>query len=56
VEQHLGIVDAVLDGEIELAVGLFDNHLTESLLVVEERTAASDRPDGDALTIESGPS
>jgi DNA-binding GntR family transcriptional regulator len=38
VEQHLAIVDAVLEGEIELAVALFDAHLTESLLVVEERT------------------
>jgi DNA-binding GntR family transcriptional regulator len=38
VEQHLAIVDAVLGGEIELAVTRFDSHLTESLLVVEERT------------------
>lgn len=38
IEQHLEIVDAVLDGDTELAVTRFDNHLTESLVVVEERT------------------
>jgi DNA-binding GntR family transcriptional regulator len=38
IEQHLDIVGAVLDGNTELAVTRFDNHLTESLVVVEERT------------------
>ncbi len=38
IEQHLGIVDAVLAGRVELAASRFDNHLTESLLVVEQRT------------------
>jgi DNA-binding GntR family transcriptional regulator len=38
IEQHLDIVGAVLAGNTELAVTRFDNHLTESLVVVEERT------------------
>jgi DNA-binding GntR family transcriptional regulator len=38
IAQHLGIVDAVLLGDIELAVKRFDDHLTQSLAVVEERT------------------
>jgi DNA-binding GntR family transcriptional regulator len=38
VAEHLAIVDALLDGDHELAVGRFDAHLRESLAVVEERT------------------
>jgi DNA-binding GntR family transcriptional regulator len=36
--QHLGIVDAVLAEDTELAVRRFDRHLAESLAVVEQRT------------------
>jgi DNA-binding GntR family transcriptional regulator len=36
--QHLDIADAVLRADTELAVSRFDNHLTESLAVVEQRT------------------
>ena len=38
IAQHLGIAEAVLVGDTELAVGRFDNHLSESLAVVEQRT------------------
>jgi DNA-binding GntR family transcriptional regulator len=38
IEQHLGIAEAVLDGETEVAVARFASHLSESLAVVEERT------------------
>ena len=38
ITEHLAIVDAVLDGDLELAVARFDEHLHESLAVVEERT------------------
>lgn len=38
IAQHLEIVDAVLDGDTELAVHRFDDHLSQSLAVVEQRT------------------
>lgn len=38
VEQHLGILDAVLTGELRLAEGRFQSHLDESIAVVEQRT------------------
>ena len=38
VAQHLGILDAVLVHDIELAAARFDDHLRESLGVVEKRT------------------
>jgi DNA-binding GntR family transcriptional regulator len=38
IAQHLEIVDAVLDGDVEVAVRRFDEHLTQSLAVVEQRT------------------
>ena len=38
IAQHLAILDAVLAQDTELAVTRFDNHLSESLSVVEERT------------------
>jgi DNA-binding GntR family transcriptional regulator len=38
IAQHLDIADAVLRADTELAVTRFDNHLTESLAVVEQRT------------------
>jgi DNA-binding GntR family transcriptional regulator len=38
IAQHLAIAEAVLQGDTELAVRRFDNHLTESLAVVEQRT------------------
>jgi DNA-binding GntR family transcriptional regulator len=38
IAQHLGIADAVLLGDIDLAVERFELHLGESLAVVEERT------------------
>lgn len=41
IDQHLDIVDAVLAGAVEAAVAGFDRHLTESLLVVEQRTIAA---------------
>jgi DNA-binding GntR family transcriptional regulator len=52
VREHLAILDAVMQGDCELAVRRFDVHLRESLAVVEERTlralarmsAAPDRP------------
>ena len=37
IEQHLGILDALLDGDITAATVRFDAHLDESLAVVEER-------------------
>jgi DNA-binding GntR family transcriptional regulator len=38
IAQHLEIIDATLDGNTELAVSRFDNHLSQSLAVVEQRT------------------
>jgi DNA-binding GntR family transcriptional regulator len=38
VEQHVEIVDAVLAADTELAVARFEEHLAESLAVVEDRT------------------
>jgi DNA-binding GntR family transcriptional regulator len=38
ITQHLDIVDAVLSGDTELAVARFDDHLSQSLAVVEQRT------------------
>jgi DNA-binding GntR family transcriptional regulator len=38
IAQHLQIVDAVLNGDSELAVTRFDDHLSQSLAVVEQRT------------------
>jgi DNA-binding GntR family transcriptional regulator len=38
IAQHLGIAESVLLGDTDVAVTRFDNHLTESLAVVEERT------------------
>jgi DNA-binding GntR family transcriptional regulator len=38
IAQHLAIAEAVLAGDTEAAVSRFDNHLTESLGVVEHRT------------------
>ena len=37
IEQHLGILDAVLDRDLTSAVSQFDGHLRQSLEVVEER-------------------
>jgi len=41
IEQHLRIVEAVLDGDAALAAHLLDAHLSESLAVVEQRAAAA---------------
>ena len=38
IEQHLGILDALLAGTLEVALDRFDAHLAESLAVVEERS------------------
>jgi DNA-binding GntR family transcriptional regulator len=38
VDQHLEIVEAVLVGDLSLAEGRFQNHLDESISVVEQRT------------------
>lgn len=38
VDQHLGIVEAVLAGDLLLAEARFQNHLDESIAVVEQRT------------------
>jgi len=38
VEQHLGIVEAVLVGDLRLAESRFQSHLDESIAVVEQRT------------------
>ena len=38
IAQHLAIVDAVLADNTELAVERFDDHLSQSLAVVEQRT------------------
>jgi len=37
IEQHLGIVEGLLDRDITAALGRFDTHLAESLDVVEDR-------------------
>lgn len=37
VEQHLGIVEAVLAGDLDLATSRFQSHLGESMAVVEQR-------------------
>jgi DNA-binding GntR family transcriptional regulator len=37
IEQHLGIVEGLLDRDITAAMGRFDAHLAESLDVVEDR-------------------
>jgi DNA-binding GntR family transcriptional regulator len=37
ITQHLGILDAVLDRDLSAAMARFDDHLRESLDVVEER-------------------
>jgi DNA-binding GntR family transcriptional regulator len=37
IEQHLGILDAVLDRDLTSALAQFDGHLRQSLDVVEER-------------------
>jgi DNA-binding GntR family transcriptional regulator len=39
VAQHLEIVDAVLDGDLALAIDRFARHLGESMAVVEQRSA-----------------
>lgn len=36
--QHVGIVEAVLTGSVDTAVARFEEHLAESLQVVEQRT------------------
>ena len=41
VEQHLGIVEAVLDRDLELAERRLSSHLSESLAVVEQRAATA---------------
>ena len=41
ISQHLGIVEAVLGGDHELAARHLDAHLSESLAVVEERAATA---------------
>ncbi len=38
IDQHLGIVEAVLVGDLHLAEARFQTHLDESIAVVEERT------------------
>ena len=38
VDQHLDIVEAVLLGDLQLAEARFQNHLDESIAVVEQRT------------------
>jgi DNA-binding GntR family transcriptional regulator len=37
IAQHLGILDAVIDRDLPAAMARFDDHLRESLAVVEER-------------------
>ncbi|HEY8201545.1 MAG TPA: GntR family transcriptional regulator [Actinomycetota bacterium] len=39
ITQHLGILDAVVDGDVPLAVRRFRRHLGESMAVVEDRAA-----------------
>ena len=41
IDQHLGIVRAVLGGDAEEAARALDAHLSESLAVVEQRAAAA---------------
>jgi len=38
IEQHLGILDALLEENLDLALDRFDAHLAESLSVVEEQS------------------
>lgn len=38
VRQHIGIIDAVLSGDVTAAMNAFDTHLAQSLEVVEERS------------------
>jgi len=39
VEQHLGIVEAVLATDLDLAISRFQTHLGESMSVVEQRAS-----------------
>jgi DNA-binding GntR family transcriptional regulator len=41
IAEHLGIVIAVLDGDLDGAVATFEQHLTTSLEVVEQRVAGA---------------
>ena len=43
IDEHLGIVQAVLDGKVGLAEDRFDEHVATSLAVVEERASAAIR-------------
>ena len=44
IEQHLGILEAVLDRDLASAMARFDGHLQQSLDVVEERAPAGRVP------------